>query len=413
MKASRKIQASLAVLGTVALAASLTACGWEDGPDGDAAGQEAEAQLDELTPLVASVLDSPIPFTGSDGLVHVVYELEVLNAGSRAATIAKVETMSPTGEVLHIMQGQELEERIVPVGAASALVADDPSAITTLDAGRTVVVLMDGTYPSRDEVPAQFTHRFHSTLSAADPTNKLSALYGSVTERTGEVTLGEGEPVGLAPPLAGDNWLVGNGCCAGSPHRRGVLPIDGRLSPFERFAIDWIRVDPALDPASIPKPAVLPSVSVSADATTNDAYLAYVDTADGLLPGPAARPIRCTTALNRRAARQRRPGRVARRDGAPARADGRNQPGSARESVVTWLDRTTGLRRSTMPAQDGVSPTTGSMTFARGPMVRRAAVSWANRLSGFSPAPRSHARIGRWPSSEPVEASRRCPRPMS
>ena len=275
MKASRKIQASLAVLGTVALAASLTACGSEHGPDRDAAGQAPQAQPDELTPLVASVLDSPIPFTGSDGLIHVVYELEVLNASSRAATITKVETVSPTGEVLHTLQGQELGERIVPVGAASALVADDPSAITTLDAGRTVVVVMDGTYPSRDEVPAQFTHRFHSTLSAADPTNKLSALYGSVTERTGEVTLGEGEPVTLAPPLAGDNWLVANGCCAASPHRRAALPIDGRLTVFERFAIDWIRVDPALDPASIPQPAVLPSVSVSADATTNDAYLAY------------------------------------------------------------------------------------------------------------------------------------------
>ena len=153
MKTSRKIQASLAVLGIVALAASLTACGSEDGPDGDAAGQEAEAQLDELTPLVASVLDTPIPFTGSDGLIHVVYELEVLNASSRGPAITKVETVGPTGEVLHTLQGQELEERIVPVGAASALVADDPSAITTLDAGRTVVVLMDGTYPFATRCP--------------------------------------------------------------------------------------------------------------------------------------------------------------------------------------------------------------------------------------------------------------------
>ena len=91
------------------------------------------------------------------------------------------------------------------------------------------------------------------------------------------MTLGEGEPVTLAPPLAGDNWLVANEVLR-RRHRisRGVLPIDGRLTPFERFAIDWIRVDPALDPASIPQPAVLPSVSVSADATTTtDAYLAY------------------------------------------------------------------------------------------------------------------------------------------
>jgi hypothetical protein len=100
-------------------------------------------------------------------------------------------------------------------------------------------------------------------------------LYSSVTERTGEVTLGTGEPITLAPPLAGDRWLAANGCCAASPHRRAVLPIDGRFAPFERFAIDWLRVDPDLDPASLPEPGMLPSISGSADATTNDAYLAY------------------------------------------------------------------------------------------------------------------------------------------
>ena len=69
----------------------------------------------ELTSLVASVLDSPIPFTGSDGLTHVVYEVEVLNASTRAATITKVEVVSLTGEVLDTLKGEELEGRIVPM----------------------------------------------------------------------------------------------------------------------------------------------------------------------------------------------------------------------------------------------------------------------------------------------------------
>ena len=178
---------------------------------------------------------------------------------SRAATITKVETVDATGQVLHTLQGEELVERIVPVGGAAA----DYGKIATVDAGRTVALLMDGTYPSREQVPDRFTHRLHTTLSPADPDRWVDSLFGSVTERTGDVTLGEGEPVTLAPPLAGDQWLVGNGCCAASPHRRGVLPIAGRLTAFERFAIDWIRVDPTLDPATLPHPWMLPSISGS------------------------------------------------------------------------------------------------------------------------------------------------------
>ena len=126
----------------------------------------------------------------------------------------------------------------------------DPGTVTTDEAGRTVVLLMDGTYPSRDQVPDQFTHRFTSTLSPVDSQSLVSRLYGSTTERTGEVTLGDGEPVTLAPPLAGDEWLVANGCCAASPHRRTLLAVDGRDTRFERFAVDWFGVDPALDPAT-------------------------------------------------------------------------------------------------------------------------------------------------------------------
>jgi hypothetical protein len=274
MNTSRKYQAFSGALAALAVSISMTACGSTNVPDPGSVGQAVVPHVDELSSLVASVREAPIPVRGSDGLIHVVYEVEVLNASSRAATITKVEAVSATGQVLDTLEGEELVERIVPI-PVSPLVTDDPSVLATLDGGRTLVLLMDGTYPSPEQVPDRFTHRLHSTLSPVDPASKLSDLYGSVTERTGDVTLGEGNPVTLAPPLAGDGWLVGNGCCAASPHRRAVLPVDGRLVPFERFAIDWIRVNPTLDPAVLPHPWMLPSISASADPTTNEAYLAY------------------------------------------------------------------------------------------------------------------------------------------
>jgi hypothetical protein len=69
--------------------------------------------------------------------------------------------------------------------------------------------------------------------------------------------------------------MVANGCCAASPHRRTLLPVDGRVTPIERFAIDWFRVDPTLDPATLPHPWMLPSLSDPAHSSTNEAYLAY------------------------------------------------------------------------------------------------------------------------------------------
>jgi hypothetical protein len=46
----------------------------------------------------------------------------------------------------------------------------------------------------------------------------------------------------VSPPLRGDNWLVGNGCCdAFTAHRGAVLPVNGALHAAERFAIDFVQ----------------------------------------------------------------------------------------------------------------------------------------------------------------------------
>ena len=50
---------------------------------------------DVVAPLVVSALgDDPIPVTGTDGKVHVVYELEILNAAPRPAIIIRIDTLA-------------------------------------------------------------------------------------------------------------------------------------------------------------------------------------------------------------------------------------------------------------------------------------------------------------------------------
>jgi murein DD-endopeptidase MepM/ murein hydrolase activator NlpD len=47
----------------------------------------------------------------------------------------------------------------------------------------------------------------------------------------------------LAPPVHGDGWLNGSGCCVTTQHRNVRLAADGRrfIKP-ETFAIDWVRM---------------------------------------------------------------------------------------------------------------------------------------------------------------------------
>ena len=51
--------------------------------------------VDVVAPLVITTISpDPIPVTGTDGKVHVAYELSVLNSGPRPATITKIETLA-------------------------------------------------------------------------------------------------------------------------------------------------------------------------------------------------------------------------------------------------------------------------------------------------------------------------------
>jgi hypothetical protein len=47
----------------------------------------------------------------------------------------------------------------------------------------------------------------------------------------------------IAPPLSGEGWFNGNGCCETTPHRSFRTAADGlRFATPETFAIDWVQV---------------------------------------------------------------------------------------------------------------------------------------------------------------------------
>jgi hypothetical protein len=76
---------------------------------------EAGGGAQELTPIVAKVLYDPIPFAGSDGRTHLVYELETTNFTSGKTTIGQLEVLdADTGDVVATFDAEEVAGRLQP-----------------------------------------------------------------------------------------------------------------------------------------------------------------------------------------------------------------------------------------------------------------------------------------------------------
>jgi hypothetical protein len=212
-------------------------------PTTTTAEQAPPTEPERFTPLIIrAVAPDPVAITGTDKKQHLVYELEVLNAAPRPATITKVETLAdgPDGPVVSTISNEQ-------VVALSMIVADyalPPVPVKVVPPGRTVLLIMDAAFT--DKLPGTLVHRVTATFGAFEPNQGDFAknnFPAQTTEVGGVVTVGSGEPEVVGPPLSGGSWVAVNGCCGLSPHRGAMLPMGGRINGSERYAIDWSRFD--------------------------------------------------------------------------------------------------------------------------------------------------------------------------
>ncbi|HWM17142.1 MAG TPA: M23 family metallopeptidase, partial [Microbacterium sp.] len=188
-----------------------------------------------------------IPVMGTDGRFHVVYELEVQNTSPRPATITEVLTLDPENDVVSSLEGDA-------VMALSMIVADfalPPVPADLVPAGRSVLLIMDAVFDQDNEIPSSLIHAVTATFGGFEPNQGDFALNNfpdESTETGGLVTVGDGEPEVIGPPMTGGGWVAVNGCCELSPHRGAMLPLGGRINGSERYAVDWSRFDTDAEP---------------------------------------------------------------------------------------------------------------------------------------------------------------------
>lgn len=180
-------------------------------------------------PLDVAVPFAPAAFRG-DGKVHLVYELHIVNMGHSDCNLTRIEVVAgdSSGKSLATFASAELENMTVLPGQTA-------SERTKLGPGAIAVIYMWVTLDRPEDVPATLRHRV--SMKVGDYSEELTA-------ETPPVAVSRGPAVVISPPLRGDNWLAANGPSNFSAHRRALIPIDGRARISQRFAIDWVRLNP-------------------------------------------------------------------------------------------------------------------------------------------------------------------------
>ena len=181
-----------------------------------------------ITPLLLAVQDAPIPFTGSDGRMHLVYELGMTNFSSAAIVVEKVEVIGD-GITLETLDTATVAERLQPAGQRESAGTLAGSAHANLFLH---LVLAPGA-----KVPSELSHRLALRVSAAPPGHQ------ELNETGGTIAV-DRQPVALiSPPLRGEGYISADSCCDSTRHMRAALPVNGRVWIAQRYAVDWEQMN--------------------------------------------------------------------------------------------------------------------------------------------------------------------------
>jgi Peptidase family M23/RTX calcium-binding nonapeptide repeat (4 copies) len=186
----------------------------------------------DTTALVVRQSGPALAAPASDGRVHVEYDLVLTNIFYAPVTLTSVEVLVPGGRVVLRLEGEALAAVTQPVPGGAPT--------TSIPVSGAVDIMIDVVLPP-GPTPERFTHRITYELPSDAPE---LALIDSRVIRGPRVDLDPRRPLVVAPPLSGDGWFAGSGCCAPNLHRSIRLADDGsRLIHPETFAIDWIRIE--------------------------------------------------------------------------------------------------------------------------------------------------------------------------
>jgi hypothetical protein len=184
-----------------------------------------------IAPLFDMVVPTaPVAFK-ADGKWHLVYELHISNMDRWDCVFTRIDVLpaDASQKTLASFWGSELDGMFSHPGLPGA------EKVAKLVPGEFGAVFMWVTFDKLEDVPAAITHR-------------ISVKIGDYPEAYSVVTLptsiSKNPVVVISPPLTGSDWVAGNGPSNTSQHRGALIPINGHAYISQRFAIDWVQLNP-------------------------------------------------------------------------------------------------------------------------------------------------------------------------
>jgi len=199
------------------------------------ASLEAGTTGDVFTPVIASTLSPEAhPILGTDGVYHVVYELQLTNTKLVPATMQKIEVLGSTeSQVIISFSDADLLKRL-------RTLAPQPATDATIEPNGGRLFYIELTFKDVAKIPKLLQHRLQLTGAPNPGPAKPAPLEYVVAA----IKISDAKPLIIGPPLAGAGWVAANGCCnADITHRGSVQSVNGALYDSQRFAIDWMRLD--------------------------------------------------------------------------------------------------------------------------------------------------------------------------
>ena len=226
--ANRRRAITVALCALLATATTtVTACGRgapasepEPAPTSDPQPATAAAQL---TPVIQAVPTPPRWYRGTDGGVHLSYELLLTNTLPIPVDVVSVQVRADD-QPIDTLAGDRLVAAMSPLGS-------ETGSSTTLPAATVGVVWVDLTVSSAEDVPEWVSQEVTVDVGPGLPVGPRLTSVG------GRAAVTRDEPVIIQAPLAARRWVALAG--VEGPHRRALQAVDGQLWLSQRFAVDF------------------------------------------------------------------------------------------------------------------------------------------------------------------------------
>ncbi len=182
-----------------------------------------------LTPLLLTLPNSPVPFRGSDGNTHLVYELWLTNFSGGEADIRLINILGD-GMPLATLKRRDIDNRLLPAGTRQ------PSRGTIAPSAQ-ALLFVHIVLPQGSPVPQKLSHQVAAHFDAPPPGHRhiTGYLANSRVDNQPVVTIGS--------PLHGDRYVSADSCCDATRHTQAALAVNGQVWVAQRYAVDWEQLD--------------------------------------------------------------------------------------------------------------------------------------------------------------------------